>query len=492
MKTIQQKTSNSLLQVSKKTFSAYKKIDYSKRDLDIVVIGGLHAASTIKYLQYTGFNGSIAGFCSRQNFVNEHLYEYLIHGSLKPFKYSATTFGTIFNQDQSIFSGNQIVDINPNEKWVKDDHGNVYKYKVLLLNTGLEQKVENMPYVHKYTQDGEFGETRVFVHSPSSTEHIERNRRIFATHRDFDFIVYLPEYPSRRESYDAWYLALDKYYSWGLMESAYPQNMKVRVITPNKNLFKFPFANEVVMEECSKRQTIETHFGWELVDVEFVEKGVHSLRRFATFRNKETKEEMRLQFGSLLLTPNNKKRQCYESNDITDETGQVTVNPYTLQHTKYPDIFAFGDCAKIDTTKSFYASLNQNNVLRTNLVEYINGRELKGIYEGYSSFAVNHTVDRQWIFSHYYNYVPSFGNFWVPRLLGLFVYSFKNSLEKQFFTKVFSGKPNYGYPYLVKDKYFRPLNEDKYLKKNNIDIKDVLIHGIRPALVIEDDDHHHH
>jgi hypothetical protein len=35
-----------------------------------------------------------------------------------------------------------------------------------------------------------------------------------------------------------------------------PQGMKVRVITPNNYLLKFPFANEVVMEEISKRSMI--------------------------------------------------------------------------------------------------------------------------------------------------------------------------------------------------------------------------------------------
>ena len=469
--------------INKKTLASHAKIDYNLRDIDVVVIGGIHAASTIKYLQYTDFHGSIAGFSSKQNFFNEHHYEYLIHGNMKPFKYSSNSFLSNFDPSQSIGLQHKIVDINPKEQWVLDSTGSKYNYKVLVLNTGLDQSVDNMPFVKKYVEDGEFAESRVFVHNPSNPAFHDRNRRIFVNHKDNDYLVYLPEYPSRREAYDAWYLALDQYYSWGVQSCGYPQNMKVRIITPNKDLFKFPFANEVVMDEVSKRQTLETHFGWELVNIEIEEKHVNATKRYATFKCKETGKEMRLQFGSLLLTPNNKKRECYESNDITDKDGLVTVNPYTLQHTKYHNIFAFGDCANLNTTKSFYATLNQNITLRTNLQDYLNGREFKGVYEGYSSFGVNHCIDRQWVFSHYYNYVPSFGNFWVPRFLGLFVYCIKNTLEKQFFNKVFQAKPNYGWPYLVKDRYFRPVDENKFVRKNNISKQDLFKHAIQPSLV---------
>jgi len=482
------KRSNGLYSISKKQFAKHPKINYSLRDLDIVFIGGVNCASTIKYMQYTGFHGPMAGFCTRIQAYNEHLYEYLIHGHMKPFKYNATSFSGNYDAEASIYSNHKIVDINPKENKVIDDMGNTYSYKALVLNTGLDQAVANMPFIHKYTQDGEFGESRVFVHNPSDTNHLDRNRRIFAMHKDNDFIVYLPEYPSRREAYDGWYLALDSYLSWGIQSGAHHEKMKIRVITPNKNLYKFKFANEVVMEECSNRDLIELHFGWEITDVEIVEKSPNATYRYATFKNKETGEEMRLQFGTLLLTPNNKKRTLYENNDLTNEHGEVTVNPYTLQHTKYPNVFAFGDCANLDTTKSLYATMNQNAVLRTNLTDFVNGRELKGIYEGYSSFAVNHCIDKQWIFSHRYNDVPSFGNFYVPRFLGLAAYCVKNELEKQYFTKVFQSKPNYGWPYLVKDKYFRPIDENKYLKKNNIKREEVLIHPVQPSIV---HDHHH-
>lgn len=474
-----------IVKQNKKHFAAGggKEIDYNLKEFDVAFVGGLQCANVLKYLQHMQFKGTMAGWTSRGKFFNEHHYEYLIHGNMQAYKYLAMAFNSNYDVKQSAYFNSRVVDINPSQNTITDEKGQTYSYKALVLNTGLDQRVQHMPFVNQHVQDGELGHSRVFVHNPSDVDHQDRNRRIFGMHKDNDFIVYLPRYPSRREAYDAWYLGLDTYLSWGVHSQANPYGMKIRVITPNDNLFRFPFANEVVMEEISQREMIETHFGWEITNVEVVNKSVNSVMRYATFKNVNTGEEMRLPFGTLLLTPENHKRECYSNNDLADKDGQVTVNPYTMQHTKYPNVFAFGDCANVDTTKSFYATLNQGVVLRNNLHSYLEGRDFNAVYEGYSSFAVNHSIDRQWIFSHYYNYKPSFGNFYVPRFFGLFAYKFKNSLEKQYFSKVFQSKPNYGYPWLQKNRYFRPLEENRFMKQNGLKREDIMIHSAQPPVL---------
>jgi hypothetical protein len=315
----------------------------------------------------------------------------------------------------------------------------------------------------------------VFVHTPGDQKMVERNRRLFGMHKNGDMIVYIPEYPNRREASDAWYLALDIYLTRGLHSEAHPRGMKVRVITPNKELFKFPFANEIVQDEISQRSMIETHFGWSLTDIQVVEKP-NATMRYAIFKNVDSGEEMRMPFGSIILTPNSKPRGMYENSGLTDENGLVTVNPYTLQHTKYPNIFAFGDCTDLKTTKCLYASLNQGAVVRNNLWDYMHGNEFKAIYDGYSSFVVHHSIDRVWAFKHYYNYVPTTWNFYIPRLLSVVAYKLKNILEGIYLSKIYQKKLNFGYPYLQKNKYFRPVEENRFLKLNNISRSEIFVH----------------
>lgn len=163
-----------------------------------------------------------------------------------------------------------------------------------------------------------------------------------------------------------------------------------------------------------------------------------------------------------------------------------------MQHVKYENIFAFGDCTDVPTTRGLYATLNQGVALRNNLWDYLHGNEFKGIYEGYSSYVVNHSLDRLWIFKHYYGYVPTAWNFYVPRFLGWPAYKLKNSLEHNYFKKLYSNKPNYTYPYLNKDKYYRPLNENKFLADNKIGLDKIFIHpNHKPTLSFEGEGHGH-
>ena len=37
---------------------------------------------------------------------------------------------------------------------------------------------------------------------------------------------------------------------------------------------------------------------------------------------------------------------------ISDESGYLDLDPYTLQHTKYANIFGLGDCTNLPTSKT--------------------------------------------------------------------------------------------------------------------------------------------
>jgi hypothetical protein len=202
---------------------------------------------------------------------------------------------------------------------------------------------------------------------------------------------------------------------------------------------------------------------------------------------------MEMNFGTLLATPNNKKRKLYENNDLADERGLVKVNPYTLQHHKYQNIFAFGDVADLPTTKGLYAAFNQMVVVRNNVWNYLHGKDFNAIYEGYSSFRVFHAVSKFFVFKHYYDYEPTTFNFYLPKFIGYIGYKLTTSLETEFIKKIMGNKPNYGYPYISKDRYFRTLPENKFLKKHNIPIEKVLIHkNVKPELSFEKDHAHGH
>jgi sulfide:quinone oxidoreductase len=71
---------------------------------------------------------------------------------------------------------------------------------------------------------------------------------------------------------------------------------------------------------------------------------------------------------------------CLKS--IADETGYVPVNPETLQHKQYPNIFSAGDCAGLPTRKTAAAVRQQIPVLTKNLIAQIKGTGIGAAYNG--------------------------------------------------------------------------------------------------------------
>ena len=69
---------------------------------------------------------------------------------------------------------------------------------------------------------------------------------------------------------------------------------------------------------------------------------------------------------------------------LADSTGYLDVNPETLQHKKYSNVFGLGDAINAPTTKTFYGGLNQVAVVRHNVERNLNGLSLNAKYDGYS------------------------------------------------------------------------------------------------------------
>lgn len=57
------------------------------------------------------------------------------------------------------------------------------------------------------------------------------------------------------------------------------------------------------------------------------------------------------------INPNSVPHTTLVESGIADHTGMVDVNPYTLQHERFENIFAWGDCIKGETTRTQHAAI---------------------------------------------------------------------------------------------------------------------------------------
>jgi sulfide:quinone oxidoreductase len=69
----------------------------------------------------------------------------------------------------------------------------------------------------------------------------------------------------------------------------------------------------------------------------------------------------------------------------SEPTGYVEVDKHTMQHVRYPNVFALGDAGSTPNSKTGAAIRKQAPVVVENIDAHIKGRPLTGSYDGYAS-----------------------------------------------------------------------------------------------------------
>lgn len=94
------------------------------------------------------------------------------------------------------------------------------------------------------------------------------------------------------------------------------------------------------------------------------------------------------------------------SGDLVNDAGFVNVHKFTLQHMKYPNIFALGDCSSSPNSKTAAAVAGQCHVVYKNLVNVMEGKEACLNYDGYASCPLVTGYDKCILAEFDYNLEP--------------------------------------------------------------------------------------
>lgn len=71
--------------------------------------------------------------------------------------------------------------------------------------------------------------------------------------------------------------------------------------------------------------------------------------------------------------------------DVSDDSGFVDVDEGTLQHKRFPNVFALGDCSTLPTSKTAAAVTSQSKAVKASVREFLAGKPLTSAYNGYTS-----------------------------------------------------------------------------------------------------------
>jgi len=182
-----------------------------------------------------------------------------------------------------------------------------------------------------------------------------------------DMIVYQPKTPCKGET-NFMPLIYESFMRQDKLIGQASANARIQIWTPNDHLLTFPYANEVALDECHKRG-IDVMLGWDMQKVHMNDIG----EKIATFKNVATGEVLEKPFMHGSINPTSKTHQNLIDSGITDDSGLIDVNPYTLQHSRFENIFAFGDAIKGNTTRTQTAATAQCPVVKHNVKAFMAG-----------------------------------------------------------------------------------------------------------------------
>lgn len=183
------------------------------------------------------------------------------------------------------------------------------------------------------------------------------------------------------------YLADDHFKKSGVKKKT-----KVIYATSGDAIFEVPEIAETLMKVID-RKGINIKFSWEL-------KKIESGKQMAWFQVSpgakehnpvalETLKEngmVGIKYDMLHLVPPNTAPDFIKNSPLADSSGWLDVDPYSLQHTQYSNVFGLGDVANVPTSKTGAAIRKQAPVVAQNILSMVKMGHLGNKkYDGYSS-----------------------------------------------------------------------------------------------------------
>lgn len=219
------------------------------------------------------------------------------------------------------------------------------------------------------------------VHSPSGASHYEfslaaKAWTLLSGLKAGTAVFTMPSGPIKcgGASQKPMYLACDYWREQGVL-----QDIRVIMVQPYSTVFGVPGVDDELNRKIAE-YGIELRLNSELVSV-------NAAAQSALIRDNATGATEELRYDVLNAVPPQSAPDWLKATELPapgDSGGFVEVDPQTLRHVRFPNIWSLGDAAATTNSKSGGALRKQTKVLAKNLVAARKGKPLTEKYDGYS------------------------------------------------------------------------------------------------------------
>ncbi|XP_065359541.1 sulfide:quinone oxidoreductase, mitochondrial [Calliphora vicina] len=263
------------------------------------------------------------------------------------------------------------VHFDPNNNTVSTSGGNDIKYDMLLIATGLELNYNKIPGLEEGLSipNGK-------VCSIYSPKYVDRTYDALRNLEKGNAIFTFPSSPVKCPGAPQKIVYIAEHY---LRKTNKRNNVNVIYNTALPVIFGVKHYADALWPIVKKRN-IQVNTRRNLIEVK-------ADKDIAVFENLDKPEEkFEEQYSLLHVVPHmGTPVELAKCRDLVNEAGFVEVDQSTMQHIRYNNVFAIGDCSASPNSKTAAAAAAQSPVVYRNMLAVMKGKPFKDAYDGYAS-----------------------------------------------------------------------------------------------------------
>lgn len=261
--------------------------------------------------------------------------------------------------------------IDPEKGFVKTKEGHVINYEYIVIAVGLQNDYRQVPGLSEALDDENSGVSTIYApeYCGNTWRDLQRFKGGDAIFTYPDSLIKCPGAPQKIA-----YLA-ESYFTKTNVRSK--SNVTFNTCLPV--IFGVKKYADALLKVVERKQI--------KVNYRTVLREVRHDRKEAVFVNADDKtKEFTTQYNMLHVTPPMKTPEFLRNaTSVVDQAGYLCVDKFTLQHTKYPNIYGIGDCTNTPNSKTAAAIAKQCYVLEQNLLSTMKKDNPKEKYNGYGA-----------------------------------------------------------------------------------------------------------
>lgn len=355
-------------------FATASPVNAVSRNHKIVVVGGGSAGLTISH-QLLRSGKFAANDIAIVDPAEWHYYQpgwTLVGGGLKKKEETRRPLAGLLDPKLAFYN-HRVGAFHPDENFVTLGTGDKINYEHLVVVPGFHVDFASIKGLPEALADPHAPVSTIYDYQycDKATTTIQAFRKGNALFTQPSGIIKCAGAPQK-----AMWLAWDRWKRAGLYNAADPSASPIHITfaTGLPTMFGVP-KYSVKLDELRKERSVEGLFQHDLVSID---------GNTATFAKPDGQTVAR-KFDLLHAVPKMGPHVVVKSSVLADGAGYVDVEPATLRHRKYANVWSAGDAANTPTAKTAAAITAQAPVMVSNVLLALEGKEPVPAYDGYTS-----------------------------------------------------------------------------------------------------------